>query len=99
MCVDHHVHGVLCSVMKTVWVQVIEGNSIMFNCTSIQNTTNSVPATSSGLCSGLSAVYYNDWAVSHSYPAGPLGPFSSSVIVGCLQLSSSPPPQLTTLMP
>ena len=45
-------------------MQVIEGNSIMFNCTSIQNMTNSVPATSSGLCSGLSAVYYADWAVS-----------------------------------
>ncbi|KAL0029656.1 hypothetical protein WJX79_011109 [Trebouxia sp. C0005] len=41
---------------------VIEGNSIMFNCTSIQNMTNSVPATSSGLCTGLSAVYYADWA-------------------------------------
>ncbi|KAA6423156.1 MAG: hypothetical protein FRX49_07143 [Trebouxia sp. A1-2] len=43
-------------------VRVIEGNSIMFNCTSIQNMTNSVPATSSGLCTGLSAVYYADWA-------------------------------------
>ncbi|KAL0033712.1 hypothetical protein WJX77_002073 [Trebouxia sp. C0004] len=43
---------------------VLEGNSIMFNCTSIQNMTNSVPATSSGLCSGLSAVYYSDWAKS-----------------------------------
>lgn len=73
-------------------MQVIEGNSIMFNCTSIQNTTNSVPATSSGLCSGLSAVYYADWAVSHfsSSPALTLSLPSSYLALGCAPLSLTP---------
>ena len=45
-------------------MQVVEGNSLQFNCSSIQNNTNSAPAKSSSMCSGLSAVYYANWAVS-----------------------------------
>ena len=45
-------------------VQVIQGNSIQFNCSALQNTSNSAPATTSSMCSGLSAVYYANWAVS-----------------------------------
>lgn len=60
--------------------QVIEGSSIQFDCSNLQNNTNSVPAKTSSFCPGMSAVYYRDWTVSppptcfacDCWPCGPL---------------------------
>ena len=47
-------------------LQILEGSSIQFNCSFLQNMTNSVPAANSALCSGLSATYYSNWKVTLS---------------------------------
>ncbi|KAL3137619.1 hypothetical protein ABBQ38_004896 [Trebouxia sp. C0009 RCD-2024] len=38
------------------------GSSIQFNCSDMQNTTNSMPPKTAAFCSGLSAAYYSQWA-------------------------------------
>lgn len=45
-------------------MQVIEGSSIQFNCSHLQNNTNSMPPKTASFCPGLSAVYYSQWTVS-----------------------------------
>lgn len=52
-----------CMLRVLLCMQIIAGSSIQFNCSDMQNTTNSMPPKTAAFCSGLSAAYYSQWAV------------------------------------